>query len=309
MPFTNTIETAMVNAYSDSIYMRVAKMGNRLRSYVTEVPASSAHEIMYFERLGSTELTPQTGRHGDTPINSIEYDRRAVIPYPWENGLMVDDADKARIAIQPEGALAQRMAEAIARRIDLTIIAAATGPALTGKAAQTPVSMPGSQILRANATDISDGNNDTGTNLTLAKLRRARDKFWANDAIGTDEKVHIAVTGRQLQHLLRSGKVPNTDWSVRKALVDGEINEYMGFVFHRTELLPFVAGTTRRCFAWTNDAIYLDMLRAPTTRVSEWQTKRYSWHIYSNLDLGAVRMEEEKVVLIDCDESDATAPE
>lgn len=309
MPFTNTIEQPMVSKFIDAVHMRVEAMGNRLSNFVTRQTASPG-EIMFFERLAGSEMTQRVGRHGPTPVSSNEWDRRACIPTDWEDGKLVDTVDEARLLINPKGPLSEKLAYSMGRVIDTTIINAALGVSLSGKGGTVPVTLPAGQILRGNATDVTDGNNNSGTNLTMPKLRRARLKFLEIDAVEDTEEIHLAVTASQLMHLLRSTKATSSDFSPVLALYQGKIDSYAGFRFHRTQLLPVIPATsTRTCFAWVQRGLVMCDLMAPNIRVSERNDLRHSWQIYGTLSLGAVRLEEELVVQIDCDETDATAPE
>ena len=69
-------------------------------------------------------------------------------------------------------------------------------------------------------------------------------------------------------------------------------------------LLPFDATNTddRLCFAYTEDAIKLAIGKDVTGRIDERADKSYSTQIYYCMDIGATRMEEEKVVEIACTE-------
>ena len=58
----------------------------------------------------------------------------------------------------------------------------------------------------------------------------------------------------------------------------------------------------RLCFAFTEDAIKLAIGKDVTAKISERADKSYSTQVYYAMDIGATRMEEEKVVQIPCDE-------
>jgi hypothetical protein len=89
---------------------------------------------------------------------------------------------------------------------------------------------------------------------------------------------------------------------VRKALVQGEINTFMGLRFHVTTRLA-KSGNIRTCFAWAEDGLKLAVGKDVTSRIDERSDKSYSTQVYYCAQFGATRMEEEKVVQIDCDES------
>ena len=82
----------------------------------------------------------------------------------------------------------------------------------------------------------------------------------------------------------------------------GEINTFMGFQFHVSTRLA-KSGNIRTCFAWAEDGIKMAMGKDVMSRIEERADKSYSTQVYYCATFGATRMEEEKVVQIDCDES------
>ena len=87
-----------------------------------------------------------------------------------------------------------------------------------------------------------------------------------------------------------------------KALVQGEINTFMGFEFIVTNRLS-VASNIRSCFAWAEDGLALAVGKDIMARIDERSDKGYATQVYYCMSIGSTRMEEEKVVQIDCDEA------
>ena len=59
---------------------------------------------------------------------------------------------------------------------------------------------------------------------------------------------------------------------------------------------------TTKTFAFTEDAIKLAIGKDVSAKISERADKSYSTQVYYAMDIGATRMEEEKVVQIPCHE-------
>ncbi len=76
----------------------------------------------------------------------------------------------------------------------------------------------------------------------------------------------------------------------------------MGFQFHVSTRLT-KSGNIRSCFAWAEDGIKLAVGKDVQSRIDERADKSYSTQVYYCASFGATRMEEAKVVQIDCDES------
>ena len=63
------------------------------------------------------------------------------------------------------------------------------------------------------------------------------------------------------------------------------------------------ASTTRYCYAWAKSGVCLGVGQNIVTRVGEDPSKSFNMRVYAKQSLGAVRIEEEKVVEIACIES------
>ncbi len=209
--------------------------------------------------------------------------------YVWAD--FTDNEDKIRTLIDPTSAYAINAINAFGRSVDDAIIAAASGTAYTGKKGATAVALPASQ-------KIAEGN----VGLTVAKLIAAKGLFWTND-IDEDVALHIAVSSKQLQDLLGTTSVTSSDYNSVKALVKGEVNNFMGFEFHRTQRLAVDANDIRTCLAWAQDGILLGVGADIHTKISERSDKNYLVQVWCGMSIGGTRMEEKKVVEIGCDET------
>ena len=174
--------------------------------------------------------------------------------------------------------------------MDDVIIDAALGTAFTGETGSTSTAMlAGNQIANG------------GTDLTVAKLRTAKKTL---DLASVDPSIprYIAVGPEQIDALLGDTNVTSSDFNTVKALVQGEINTFMGFEFIVTNRLS-KASNIRSCFAWAEDGLTLAIGKDVMARIDERSDKGYATQVYYCMSIGATRMEEEKVVQIDCDES------
>ena len=115
----------------------------------------------------------------------------------------------------------------------------------------------------------------------------------------------MVVSPVQISNLLAEEKFTSADYNTIKALVQGEINTFMGFEFLVSNRLPMHPTQTndRQCFAFTEDAIKLAIGKDITARIDERPDKSYSTQVYYCMSIGATRMEKEKVIQINCDET------
>lgn len=282
------ITTAFVQQFSSNVQLLSQQRGSLLRGAVSE--ESVTGEKAFFDQVGATAAVKRTSRHGDTPILETPHSRRMVTMDSYEWADLIDDADKVRMLIDPTSTYALAAAAAMGRAMDDAIIDAALGTAKTGKAGSS------SQAMLA-GHQIANGSAD----LTLAKLIEAK-KILDLASVDPSIQRHIAVGPDQIESLLNSTTVTSSDYNTVKALVQGEINTFLGFTFHVTTRLA-KAGNIRSCFAWAEDGIKLAVGKDVMSKIDERADKSYSTQVYYCATFGATRMEEEKVVQIDCDEA------
>lgn len=137
--------------------------------------------------------------------------------------------------------------------------------------------------------------------MTLAKLREAK---YILDNADVDPSIPrvLVVSPKQIQDLLADTNVTSSDYNTVKAMVQGEINAFMGFTFVTSTRLG-LSGSTRTCFAYAVDGLLLAVGKDLHVRIDERPDKSYATQVYAAMSIGATRMEETKVVQIDCVES------
>ncbi len=251
---------------------------------------SQVGETGNYEQIGETAALERTSRHADTPRVDTPHARRRVTLRTFEWADLIDKADKVRMLIDPTSSYAQSAMMAMNRSRDDIIIEAALGTSFTGKSGGTSVVLPSTQKVVVNATG-----------LTIDKLRSASEILNAND-VDPDIRRYMAITSAQLTDLLEETEVTSSDFNTVKALVRGEVNEYMGFTFVRTERLTLDGNGDRAIIAWAQDGILLAQSSQTVTRITERDDKSYSVQVFRSEDFGATRMEEDKVVEIACAE-------
>ena len=174
--------------------------------------------------------------------------------------------------------------------MDDAIIDAALGSASTGKTGSSSV---------ANANTVAVGSPAAG--LTIAKLVSAK-KTLDEGSVDPSIPRYIAVSPEQIEDLLNSTTVTSADFNTVKALVQGDIDTFLGFKFITSNRLNADASSYRKVFAWAQDGIKLAVGKDLMTKIEPRADKSYSVQIYVCATFGATRMEEAKVVEILCSE-------
>jgi len=282
------ITTAFVQQFSSNVQLLSQQRGSLLRNAVSE--ESVTGEKAFFDQVGSVAAVKRSSRHGDTPLLETPHSRRMVTMDTYEWADLIDDADKVRMLIDPTSTYAQAAAAAMGRSMDDEIIAAALGTSKTGKSGSTSTSFDSNN-------QIANGSAD----MTLAKLIEAKKILDSND-VDPSIRRYIAVSPAQIEALLNNTTVTSSDYNLVKALVQRDIDTFLGFKFIVSNRLA-KTGDIRSCFAWAEDGIKLAVGKDVMARIDERSDKSYSTQVYYCATFGATRMEEAKVVQIDCDEA------
>jgi hypothetical protein len=263
------ITTAFVEQYKSNVFHLAQQKGSRLRGAVkTETVTGKAH---FFERIGSTAAQLRTSRHSDTPD-------------------LIDNEDKVRMLISPQSEYAQAGAYAMGRAMDDAIIAAATGNALGGVAGGSSIALPPAQKVVHGSAGLS-----------VAKLISAKEILDAAET-NPDEAKYLVCAASQISDLLAITSITSSDFNSVKALVQGQIDSFMGFKFIRTERLGTDANGNRQVLAFNQSALGLAVGSDISTKISERADKNYATQVFLSMTIGATRVEDEKMVEIACTE-------
>ena len=290
---SSQITTSFVEQYSSNVAMLSQQMGSKLRTSVDVEQVTGKNA--FFDQVGVTAAQLRTSRHGDTPQIDTPHSRRrlSLADYEWAD--LVDDVDKVRMLVDPTSSYARAAAAAMNRAMDDVIITAFNASASTGVAGGTSTALPSGQ--KTATSDQSDG-------LTITKLLAAK-KILDNNDVDPSLKRYIVCGPQQISDLLGTTQVTSADFNSVRALATGAVNSFMGFEFIMSTRLNMDATNTtdRLIFAYTEDAVKLGIGKDISAKISERADKSYSTQVYYAMSLGAVRMEEKKVVQIPCHEA------
>jgi len=284
---SSQITTAFVEQYSANIQMLSQQMGSLLRDAVRN--ESVVGKDAYFDQIGKVTAILKTSRHSDTPQIDTPHSRRRVSLADYEFADLIDQQDKVRLLIDPTSSYAKAAAYAMGRAMDDVIIAAALGSANTGVSGGTAVALPAGNIVA-----VGTGGANT---MNIAKLAAAKNILDSGD-VDPSIKRHIIVSPTEIQDLLNNTTVTSSDFNTVKALVQGEIDSFMGFKFHVSNRLVDNGAANTQCIAFAEDGILLGVGKDVTARIDERSDKSYATQVYYCQTIGATRMEEAKVVSV-----------
>lgn len=278
----------MVEQYKGNVQLLSQQRGSRLASAVRTETIEGKNG--FFEQIGATTAVKRTTRHGDTPQVDTPHARRRVTPVDYDWADLIDSLDDTKLLISPASAYAINAGNAFGRAKDDAIIEAALGTAYTGVAGGTSTSFDSNNT-------IAHGS----AGMTVAKIIEAKQILDAGEVDPSIPR-YIAINAKAMSDLLNLEKLTSADYNTVRALVQGEIDTWMGFKFILSERLS-VSSDIRSCLAWAEDGLLLGVGADMKTRITERDDKNYAVQVYCNMSIGATRMEEAKVVEIQTDES------
>lgn len=256
-----------------------------------------------FSQLGKGKMRKITTRNGKTVPSDSPMAKRWLRLVGYDEVTHIDEFDDVALGKlpTPESEHVQQHRMAWKRQIDEVILEAAEGTAYIGKQGTTEVDVPATQKVAVNyvrtGTTINSG-------LTLAKILRALHILNANE-VEPDEPKYLVHAQQQLTDLLNDvEEVKSRDYNTVAALVDGRVSYYGGFNFIRTELTTLDTGTdVRTCPSYCRSGIACGYGRDRSVRITIRDDLNETVQVRTKGMIGATRLEEEKVVLIYCDES------
>jgi hypothetical protein len=195
---------------------------------------------------------------------------------------------QAKVNFDERSELVQVVSKAIGRRMDQLIIDGLNGASTPSTVAKTVVT----------------SGSAASSNLNVGKLIAAKKALDAKN-VGFDDR-HIIVHANNLSGLLGDERAISGDFATVKALVSGEINTFLGFMFHvlgdRDEGGLPLSTNDRSVFAFHRSAIGMAVNMAQKTEIN-YVPEKTSFLVNSMFSAGAVAIDDEGIVKITCDES------
>ncbi|MGI9251818.1 MAG: phage capsid protein [Pseudohongiellaceae bacterium] len=239
-----------------------------------------------FRRMGRGVAKQKTVSQADLIPLDVAHTLIPAVLQNWHASEYTDIFDKADVNFDEVSELAMTIAWALKRREDQLIIDAVSQPPA---AAGTPIA----DIVLA-------------TVFTVTALRRASGALNARGVMGRMR--HCAITALSLEHLLASTNAVSGDFNTVRALVNGEIDTFVGFMFHmiddRDEGGILGAAANKELLFWhemsTGLAIGIDF----ETTV-DWVPQKGSWLSSGFLKAQSVVRDAGGVVTVQVDETAA----
>jgi len=237
-----------------------------------------------FPKVGKGVATLRIPQTDVTPLN-VAFSMVTLTLADYNAAEYSDIFSQAKVNFDERQELVQVVAGAMGRRQDQMILDA----------------------LTASSTSLTVANSIGGsnTNMNITKLREAK-RLMDKNNVPPDGR-HIIIHANGLANLLSETSVTSSDFNSVKALVQGELNTYLGFMFHvlgdRSEGGLVIDGSLdRSCFAFHKDAVGYGEGIGMRTEIN-YVAEKTSWLVNEVFSAGAVAIDDEGIVKITCRET------
>jgi hypothetical protein len=274
---------------------RVQQSKARLDAFVEEENFNG--ERKRFDRIGAQNSHRRTERKGPTNIVDPTLDFRWAYRQSFDLGnlLDADDAKNLGALTLPTSDYVKSHANAYNREADDIAWKAALDNAMTGELGATALPLPSTQWIGVGG--VQGAATGAAEGLTIEKLLLANQLLEDADLEDGLPRV-LCVTAQQLANLLSTTEITSADFNTVRALVNGQIDTFMGFKFIKIKRLRKTANV-RTCVGWVKGAIKR-IKGAMMSKIDLRADLSYATQIYSSWNLGAARIYDEGVVQIDC---------
>ena len=285
----DTQNTVYAQAYAANIMQLAQQKYSKLLPAVYLKPNVKG-KTFFQDQIGKWEMETKASRNAETPNNDPNLGRRMATMVDYHDNRLLDRGDELRMLSDPRSSYTIAAAQSLARKIDSVIAAAIVGTAYYGET--------GSSSITLGTSSISGKSHIAGTpsTLTFARVRQAK-RILDDEEVEMEDR-YFAVNPVALEDLLGVSEATSSDYAAVKALIRGEIDTWMGFKWITSTQFP-VSGTQTTCAAWQKYGICVAMAAEPIVRTDERRDLSYSWQVYYELNVGSVRLEEERVVKVD----------
>ena len=234
-----------------------------------------------FPKIGKGVATVRVPQTDVTPLN-VTYSQVTATMSDYIAAEYSDIFHQSHINFDERRELVEVVSKSIARRMDQLCIDALD-------AASSP-------------STVATGIGGSTSNMNIEKIRAAAKAL--NEKNVPSENRYMLMHASQLDALLGETEVTSSDFASVKALVQGEINTFMGFNFvtmgDRDEGgVP--KPSTRTCFAWHRDSMGYAESIAQKTEVN-YVPEKTSFLVSSMFSAGAIAIDDEGIVKISCTE-------
>ncbi len=241
-------------------------------------------KTFFQDQIGQWAMSLKSGRNSSTPNNDPNLQRRMGTMLDFNDARLLDRTDELKVISDPRSAYTIAAAQSLGRQIDDVIIQnGLLGNALSGETGTTSVT--NSNLVNASSASM-----------TLARIIAVKQQLDIADVEMEDR--YFVIRPDALDNLLNTTAATSSDYNSVKALIRGEINTWMGFNWIMSTRVSAASQSTLIGIAYQRYGVCFAMATEPFVQTDYRPDLSYSWQVYYELNIGAVRLEEARVVIM-----------
>lgn len=302
-----------VRKYSDAIDVALRQAGGLLTQAVSIEPGVMGDRTI-FKRFGDvSDATENTVRFNPIEFSQINSEARYVTPKLLDNGVHIDPLDLLRMSDSVNPEIVAAITNSIRKQEDKIILAA-----MGGTAAREVDGSASNASFDSNQTIAQDVNTYAATTLSgdtalhEGKIQNALLKLEQNFVDLSAEDVFVILTAKQAAALRT--RISTLGWSRNDFIgrlplnVRGAVPALSGFMGCNYILYQPLGDTDQLVsgdeyvYVTTRPAVKMGVWKPMEVTIDKDMTQRgHPDRIYAQETVGAVRMDESRIVRIECD--------
>lgn len=248
------------------------------------------------KQIGKTRPSLRVNRLEPIQFTDIPHDARWVYPANWDEATPFDSWDALQTEANPKSGYMQDLVAGMNVTMDKECIRAFFETSHTGEQGASTTAFPAGQIV-----SVSQGASGN-TGLTVKKLREAKRLLLAAEVdLSIGELIAVA-KATQLDNLYDEAVVTSRDFNGdAPVLTEGKLARFMGIRFIHSEELTSTADPYVQVPVYHTSGMHFGMWQDTQTNITIREDIRgRPWQLYVNAVFGATRLEEVKVVQVNC---------
>lgn len=314
---TDGIPTNFVDDFKNDL-ISVTQQKQSLFEFAVMTESLVGAQDKAFDLIDKMEMQAKEGRNPNTPRNDISTQRRWVFTDPYHNAWQFDKDDDLSHKLDPAGATVREARRGRNRKVDDIILASFEATVQSGRRSNSSTITWAGENGNVKYTDSSGGRTiehdtaegnasaaDTGMTAEKAELII---EYFAKNEVDQEIPIFCAISPRQATNLFGQEQYVNVDYNTSKPLADGRyLKEWMGIHWIRSNKIKKgtnndVDGDTDvyKCWAWAKEGIILGVSDSITVELDKLPELSYAQQVYIHMNMGAMRLNEDYVLKVEC---------
>jgi hypothetical protein len=287
-----SIPQVYVDAFRDNVRQLAQQTGSRLAMWCDHM--SQEAQTGNWDRLSKGEASAKARLTATGDGTGRVWSRRMAVATPFKDDEVTEVEDPSMMIADPNSNLVTSIGYSLGRQKDRILIQGAIGGALNvvrdipTDIVPTPVALPAGQIV-----------GDYSTPLSFDMVTEVTQIFNTND-VPMDEPKCAVIGPQQIRELMNLTEQTSSDYVQAQALQqNGIVPNWMGYTWILSNLLTSLVPATgeKDILFMSRKALGFHCPQDVTAFIERDPSINYAWRPYAQFTAGAVRVEDEHIVV------------